>query len=126
MTLFGKTLPQVGKIVALHRLGHSGFEAALADFMAADSTTSPFYNHPYAAAMLMAALGDNDQAFSWLERSRDIPIWGFELSYGDIFFNSLHDDPRWEEHMEKVGLSEHQRSVIAFAPTLPPPVTAQD
>ena len=126
LSLFGKTLPQFGKVLALHRLGRPEFETALADFMAAESTTSPFYNHPYAAAMLLAALGDADQAFSWLERSRDIPIWGFELSYGDIFFNSLHDDPRWEEHMEKVGLSERQRALIAFNPTLPPPVTAQD
>ena len=126
LSLFGKTLPLFGRVVALHRLQRPEFETALADFLAAESTSSPFYNHPYAAAMLMAALGDNDQAFSWLERSRDIPIWGFELSYGDIFFNDLHNDPRWEEHMEIVGLSDRQRALIAFRPTLPPPIAARD
>ena len=119
LSLFGKTLPLFGKVVALYRLGRPEFDAELKDFMGAQSTHSPFYNHPYAAAMLMASLGEKDQAFVWLERSREIPIWGFELSYGDVFFNSLHDDPRWGEHMAEVGLSDVDLSRIDFRPTLP-------
>ena len=73
-----------------------------------------------AAAMLMAVLGDKDAAFRFLEESRDTPIWGFELSYGDVFFDSLHDDPRWDRHMKRVGLSSSDLRRIDFRPTLPP------
>ncbi|MEM8814240.1 MAG: winged helix-turn-helix domain-containing protein [Pseudomonadota bacterium] len=119
LSLFGDTLPLFGKVVALHRLDRPEFETALSEFLAVESTRSPSYNHPYAAARLMAALGEDDQAFEWLERSRDIPIWGFELSYGDVFFYGLHDDPRWDEHMAEVGLSASDLDRINFQPTLP-------
>lgn len=57
------------------------------------------------AASIYAGLGENDQAFEWLERSRQrYESW---VAYVDVDpkFASLHGDPRFAKLLEKVGLA---------------------
>lgn len=44
----------------------------------------------------------------------------FALSLPETAEEPHHDYPRWNEHMEAVGLSKRQRTLIDFKPTLPP------
>jgi TolB-like protein/Tfp pilus assembly protein PilF len=62
------------------------------------------YVSPYFVAMTYAALGENDQAFTWLEKTYDdrneMLIW---LKV-DPIFDSLHSDPRFADLVRRVGL----------------------
>ena len=55
-------------------------------------------------AMVYAALGDNDKAFTWLERSyqrHEESLCSLKI---DPKLNSLHSDPRFNEMLRKIGL----------------------
>ncbi|MEM7501741.1 MAG: winged helix-turn-helix domain-containing protein [Pseudomonadota bacterium] len=82
------------------------------------------HRESYLVALLAAAIDRHDDAFEWLQKTRQAPPYqqGFQASYGDIFFRNLYDDPRWSDHLEAVGLSERQRALIDFSPTLPPTI----
>ena len=57
-------------------------------------------------AMVYAALGDNDKAFIWLERSyqrHEESLCSLKI---DPKLNSLHDDPRFNEMLRKIGLEK--------------------
>ncbi len=113
-----------GTAIGYFRLGRvAESDNAYRDFIAAVPRDVPSERGgPYQIALLAAGLEKPDEAFAWLEQARQVPPrrQAFQASYGDLHFRNLHDDPRWNEHMEKVGLSERQRALINFKPTLPP------
>ena len=43
----------------------------------------------------------------------------FFVAWNDPVYKSLHDDPRWQELLEKVNLTEAQRNAIEYDPQLP-------
>ena len=48
---------------------------------------------------LYAARGDNDLAFEWLAKNKNVPRRGLEF---DLFFKNLRDDPRWIPYLDSL------------------------
>jgi TolB-like protein/DNA-binding winged helix-turn-helix (wHTH) protein/Tfp pilus assembly protein PilF len=55
-------------------------------------------------AMVYAALGENDQAFAWLEKAYQRREGGLILFNAGPEFQSLHLDPRFDDLTQRVGL----------------------
>lgn len=67
----------------------------------------------YFIAMVYAWRGDRDAAFDWLNRAID-ENQNINALKTDSFFNTLYPDPRWEQLLGRVGLSEAQLASIQF------------
>ena len=62
------------------------------------------YVSPADMAVIYAGLGDNEQAFAWLEKAyqeRNVEIPFLKVS---VFFESLRGDPRYSDLMRRAGL----------------------
>ena len=55
-------------------------------------------------ATIYARRGDVDKAFDWLDHSYEVRDGGLSEMLGNPLFACLHDDPRWTEFLEKMGL----------------------
>jgi tetratricopeptide (TPR) repeat protein len=62
------------------------------------------YVPAYCFGFAYAALGDQDQAFQWLERSRQDGGWEITFVKVDPTLDSLRSDPRFDELVRRVGL----------------------
>src|SRR5207237_3359211 len=70
------------------------------------SDTSGEYKSPTFVAMVKFGLGDNDEAFSWLEKAYQEHD-GFLLYFREsTWFSEYRSDPRWLEIERKMGLSK--------------------
>ena len=71
-------------------------------------------------AAVHARRGRVDDAFEWLERAYSMSGSGdmSGVPHGTMF-ESLHDDPRWEPLLEKLGRAPAQLASIEFEVTLP-------
>ncbi|MGD1976862.1 MAG: tetratricopeptide repeat protein [Gammaproteobacteria bacterium] len=71
-------------------------------------------------AAVHARQGRADDAFEWLERAYRMngPGQMLGVPHG-VMFESLHDDPRWEPLLEKLGLAPGQLAAIEFDVELP-------
>ena len=49
--------------------------------------------------------GENDEAFSWLERSYELHDSGLILAKMSWMFEPLRSDPRWRPFLEKIGMA---------------------
>jgi hypothetical protein len=58
----------------------------------------------YQIAEVHAWLGDNDEAFAWLERARGQHDGGLTFTKGDPALRGLHGDPRWRALLEALHL----------------------
>ena len=60
----------------------------------------------YNQALVYTALGDKDNAFTWLEKSFENKefIMGLIFIKADPEWDSLHSDPRFKELTDKIGL----------------------
>jgi hypothetical protein len=59
---------------------------------------------PASIAIIFAALGDNDQAFAWLEKAdkaRDVMLARLKV---DPRFDSLRSDPRFADLVRRIGI----------------------
>jgi len=65
----------------------------------------------YQIAQTYALRGEWDSAFEWLERAIVQRDGGIPMLLGDKFLNVLHDDPRWEPLLDKVGLLPYWREM---------------
>lgn len=63
-------------------------------------------NTPYEVALYRAALGEKDKAFAELEKSYEDREWGTVLLKVDPRLDSLRSDPRYEELLRRVGLTQ--------------------
>jgi hypothetical protein len=62
--------------------------------------------YEYSLAQLYAGLGEQDQAFAWLERAyqeHDFALTALRVS---PFYDPLRADPRFAQLLKKVGLGE--------------------
>jgi len=57
----------------------------------------------YQIAEIFAFRGDINSAFEWLESSYDNRDSGMSLMLADPLLVNLHDDPRWEPFLDKMG-----------------------
>jgi len=70
-------------------------------------------------AAIYAYRSQRDEAFNWLNRAVTEKDPGLgEIVYGPLY-SSLHDDPRWEPFLERIGRSPSQLEAIEFDVTLP-------
>jgi len=58
----------------------------------------------YGFGVAYAGLGDNDQAFQWLERSLQDRAWEINYLNVDSNMDSLRSDPRFDDLVRRVGL----------------------
>jgi len=68
-------------------------------------------------ARLYALLGDADEAFARLELVNDFTHWNRERYWPMYWF--IEDDPRWEQFLERAGVSDAQLSEIEFNFSMP-------
>jgi len=59
----------------------------------------------YGVAVVHAYRGERDQAFIWLERSRDARDGDLQFLYSDPLLTPLHTDPRWGALMKSMNLA---------------------
>ena len=62
------------------------------------------YVPAYGFAVAYAALGDNSQAFQWLDRSLEDRGWEIIYVKVDPALDSLRSDPRFADLVRRVGL----------------------
>jgi len=77
--------------------------AALAELIEVASETGA-----YQIAEVYGYRNDSDRAFEWLERAYRQRDAGLAALRADILLKNLHDDPRWELFLRKVGLADDQ------------------
>ena len=61
----------------------------------------------YQIAEIYAYKGDPDKAFEWLETSFEQRDGGIINLLLDPYLKSLHEDPRWEPYLLKLGLLDY-------------------
>ena len=60
----------------------------------------------YQIAAVHAFIGDPDGAFRWLERSYEQRDSGLVSVLREPTFRTLHEDPRWEPLIRKIGFRD--------------------
>src|SRR6266566_1553754 len=78
-------------------------DAALAELIANTSETGA-----YQIAEVYGYRNDKDHAFEWLERARRQRDAGLPGLRADTLLSNLHDDPRWDAFLRKMGLTNDQ------------------
>lgn len=110
----------LGIILSLHDLGRMDeFQARFAE-MREDPDQSV-----ESVARVYAWIGDNDQAFNWLEKM--VELDGPEtLAYIDTdFYDKIKPDPRWRELRARYGYADDMHEEIEINVTLPAGVTVE-
>ena len=78
-------------------------DAALAELTKNYSETAA-----YQIAEAYGYRNDKDKAFEWLERARQQRDAGLPGLRPDTLLANLHDDPRWDALLRKMGLADDQ------------------
>jgi len=100
-------LDAVVKAIALYELGDiDGSDEVLASY-----TERYGDQHAYNIAMAYAWRRDNDRAFEWLDRAIE-ERQNIDMLKSEVLFRNLHDDPRWEPTLARVGLADAQLASI--------------
>ena len=89
-----------GLALVQHALGDAGAsDAALQEFI-------DKYGHVawVQVAEIYAFRGEIDHAFDWLKKAYDNRDPGLPFMLARPLLDSLHDDPRWEPFLDKMGL----------------------
>ena len=67
----------------------------------------------FQVAEVYAWHGNTDKAYEWLDIAYKQRDGGFVQILLDPFLVSIHDDPRWEKVLDKVGLLTYWRELQA-------------
>ena len=94
---------------AYHQLGREG-ESDLALQKLIDDYG---YFGAFQVATIYALKANNDKAFEWLDISYEQRDGGFTHILNDSTFSSIHDDPRWENILQRVGLLPYWQEMQA-------------
>ena len=78
-------------------------DAALAELITKTGETAA-----YQVAEVYGYRNDKDHAFEWLERARRQRDAGLPALRADTLLANLHDDPRWDAFLRKMGLADDQ------------------
>ena len=81
-------------------------EEAMKDLDQLKDISRQRYIPPYSFAQVYAALGDKDEAFKWLEKAYQDRDPGILLIKIDPMFDSLHSDPRFNDLVRRMGLTQ--------------------
>lgn len=94
------------RLVGIAAVQFARGERASADAALAELIKDYGDDSPYQVAEVYAARGEHDQAFAWLERTYDMRDPGLSYMRMDALLAKLHDDPRWDALLTKVGLAD--------------------
>jgi tetratricopeptide (TPR) repeat protein len=75
--------------------------------------------HPIFVAFVYASAGDADAAFNWLDKGIEKDTFNVIRDYTSPFLRNLHSDPRWQDVLERIGMSPEQLAAIEFNLMLP-------
>ena len=81
----------------------------MGDQAASDAALAQLETNPQWSCQLAevcAVRGEADRAFEWLNRAFEINDAGLPWMRPSNFLVALHDDPRWVEFLEKIGLAK--------------------
>lgn len=73
-------------------------------------------------AQLYAWIGDEDEAFRWIERSRPFNQYAIRLHLTRPWYRKLHDDPRWQALREEHQMTDEIFKSLDLDIRLPPGV----
>lgn len=73
-------------------------------------------------ARIYAWLGENDEAFEYLEMAMAADP-NTATGLGNDFYNKIKGDPRWDELLSRYGVVPWDRLDIEFNPRLPEEIT---
>ena len=86
--------------IVQHALGDAeASDAALQELIEKSAASAA-----YQIAYVYAFRGEIDHAFDWLEQAYDNRDSGLPLMLLEPLLANLHDDPRWEAFLDKMGL----------------------
>ena len=91
---------------AYERGGRKAFFRKWLDDLQFEVTHS--FDTPVAYAELYVQLGERDRAFEWLNRAVDERVSMATSINVEPGFDSLHDDPRWDALLRRIGLPKVQ------------------
>jgi TolB-like protein len=101
--------------MALYSLGRQAeFEATFAELRKRWGDEQPIF-----VAFVYAWTGDADAAFDWLDKGIEKDTFDVIRGYTSPFFRNLHTDPRWQDVLERIGMSPDQLAAIEFDLILP-------
>lgn len=106
----------IGMPLVLHALGRTAEADAAQAALIAQFSRDAAYNIAYVCAYR----GQTDGAFQWLDKAVDYGDPGVSDAAFDTLFTSLHDDPRWQPFLRRIGYAPEQLAGIRFdvaAPT---------
>jgi hypothetical protein len=66
----------------------------------------PDPHRPIAQARYHVRVGHYDEAFKWLSKAWDLPLWGMENAPSAYLWDPLRSDARFEELLRKQKLPE--------------------
>ncbi|MCM3871317.1 MAG: winged helix-turn-helix domain-containing protein [Pyrinomonadaceae bacterium] len=100
---------QGSRLTALAVLGHayavSGErDAALKVLKELQGASRQKYVAPFCIALVYTGLGENEQAFAWLEKACDVRSWGLLWLKVDPRFDRLRPDTRFAALLDRIGL----------------------
>ncbi len=102
---FEREVDPVGRLSGLAEVHH-----ALGDTSASDDAVEELIEgfgdeRPFQIAAVRAYRGETDEAFAWLERAYEARDSGLSGVLANPWLRNLHDDPRWAELIDKLGLA---------------------
>jgi adenylate cyclase len=98
----GNNYRLTGLAIVQHALGDAGASDAPLEVLIECCAAGTGYQ----IAEVFAFRGDINSAFEWLESSYDNRDSGMSLMLADPLLVKLHDDPRWEPFLEKMGFPD--------------------
>jgi adenylate cyclase len=98
-----------GLAIAHYDLGQDDASDAALDMLIEDNAS------PIQVAAVYAYRGQTDDAFVWLEQAFEVrDSWMIEIRMFKRFFSPLHSDPRWEELLERIGITDDVATSIGL------------
>ena len=92
--------------VAHYHNFNRGYTNELLEELKSRSSESPAGSPAYYIAMIYAQMGENDDAFEWLEKAyqdREVEMYWLKV---EPTFSPLRKDPRWQGMLGKIGFPE--------------------
>ena len=109
----------VGHLEALHDLGRrEEFEALLPEFIKNFEETGA----KLVIAQLYAWIGDNDEAFRWLDTHDRVQTWTIRSHLTRLWYRKMYDDPRWQALLEQYQMTDEMLESLDLDIRLPPGV----
>ena len=104
---------EIGAIMALHDLGRmDDYESRFARFRNNDGGEESL-------ARIYAWIGDNDNAFEWLQRMIDTHGPGMLAKVDTDLYTKIKTDPRWQKMRSEHGFEAREFESIDFVLSLP-------